>query len=140
MKYLFPVIMLSAILLGACTSTTDTRIFDLGDETQLQRRSYQSRAFETTDKEKVMRATISTLQDLGFVIDQANFNLGTVSATKLDGHRIVITVSIRPKGETMMQVRANAQYNLQPIEDPVHYQNFFNSLEKSLFLAAHAVD
>jgi len=37
-----------------------------------------------------------------------------------------------------MLVRANAQFNVSPIEDPKHYQDFFSSLEKSLFLTAHA--
>jgi len=37
-----------------------------------------------------------------------------------------------------MLVRANAQFNATPVEDPIQYQNFFTSLEKSLFLSAHA--
>jgi hypothetical protein len=34
-------------------------------------------------------------------------------------------------------VRANAQYNLQAIEDPELYQRFFVALSQSMFLAAH---
>lgn len=135
MKFLLAAIMLS--LLFGC-ATTNQRILDSGDETQLQKRSYQSRTFETADKERVLRASISTLQDLGFVIDRADLMLGSVSGTKLDGHQIKITVSVRPKGVDRMLVRANAQFNIAPIEDPKHYQDFFASLEKSLFLTAHA--
>ena len=137
MRYLFTAILLSLSLLSGC-ATTNQRVLDSGDETQLQKRSYQSRIFETADKEKVIRATISTLQDLGFVIDRADLMLGSVSGTKLDGHQIKITVSVRPKGTDRMLVRANAQFNITPIEDPKHYQDFFASLEKSLFLTAHA--
>lgn len=137
MRYLFTAILLSLSLLSGC-ATTNQRVLDSGGETQLQKRSYQSRIFETADKEKVLRATISTLQDLGFVIDRADLMLGSVSGTKLDGHQIKITVSIRPKGTDRMLVRANAQFNITPIEDPKHYQDFFVSLEKSLFLTAHA--
>ena len=137
MRYLFTAIILSLSLLGGC-ATTNQRVLDSGDETQLQKRSYQSRVFDTADKEKVLRATISTLQDLGFVIDRADLMLGSVSGTKLDGHQIKITVSVRPKGTDRMLVRANAQFNITPIEDPKHYQDFFASLEKSLFLTAHA--
>ena len=97
MRYLFTAILLSLSLLSGC-ATTNQRVLDSGDETQLQKRSYQSRIFETADKEKVLRATISTLQDLGFVIDRADLMLGSVSGTKLDGHQIKITVSVRPKG------------------------------------------
>ena len=137
MRYLFTAILLSLSLLSGC-ATTNQRVLDSGDETQLQKRSYQSRIFKTADKEKVLRATISTLQDLGFVIDRADLMLGSVSGTKLDGHQIKITVSVRPKGTDRMLVRANAQFNITPIEDPKHYQDFFASLEKSLFLTAHA--
>ncbi|MGI6637930.1 MAG: hypothetical protein ACOX4Z_02545 [Desulfobulbus sp.] len=126
------------LLAGCALPSTDQRILDTGSESQLQKRSYQSRMFETGDKEKVMRAVISTLQDLGFIIDRADLVLGTVSGTKLDYNQIKITVSVRPRGEGQMLVRANAQFNLHPIEDPQQYQDFFSSLEKSLFLTAHA--
>lgn len=137
MRLLLSAIFVSLSLLSGC-ATTNQRILDSGSETQLQKRSYQSRIFDTADKEKVLRATISTLQDLGFVIDRADLMLGSVSGTKLDGHQIKITVSVRPKGADRMLVRANAQFNVTPIEDPKHYQDFFVSLEKSLFLTAHA--
>jgi len=137
MRFLPFVVVLSLLVVGGC-ATTNQRVLDMGDETQLQKRSYQSRTFETPDKEKVLRAIISTLQDLGFVIDRADLMLGSVSGTKLDGHQIKITVSVRSKGTDRMLVRANAQFNITPIEDPKHYQDFFTSLEKSLFLTAHA--
>lgn len=137
MKLLFPVLMVYALLLSGC-ATTNQRVLDSGGETQLQKRSYQSRIFDTADKEKVLRATISTLQDLGFVIDRADLMLGSVSGTKLDQHQIKITVSVRSKGSDRMLVRANAQFNVTPVEDPKQYQDFFVSLEKSLFLTAHA--
>ena len=137
MKFKLAVVLGAAIVLGGC-ATTNQRVLDSGGETQLQKRSYQSRTFDTADKEKVMRATISTLQDFGFIIDRADMLLGNVSGTKLDVNRIRINVSVRPKGAAQMLVRANAQFNVQPIEDPKHYQDFFASLEKSLFLTAHA--
>ncbi len=131
---------MTAVLLVGCATTTTDRVLDTGDETQLQKRSYQSRIFDTSDKEKVLRAAISTLQDLGFVIDRADLTLGTVSGTKYEGYQIKITVSVRPKGNDRIVVRANAQYNVTPIDDPKQYQDFFASLEKSLFLDAHAVE
>ena len=71
------------------------------------------------------------------MIDRADMTLGTVSGTKYNqGAIIKLTVSARPKGSTQMVVRANGQLNVQPIEDPKAYQDFFSSLEKSLFLTA----
>jgi hypothetical protein len=139
MKLILAITLMAAVLLVGCATTTE-RVLDTGDETQLQKRSYESRIFDTPDKEKVLRAAISTLQDLGFVIDRADLTLGTVSATKLAGYQIKITVSVRPKGNDRMVVRANAQFNVEPIDDPKQYQDFFTSLEKSLFLAAHEVE
>src|SRR5512135_1526136 len=139
MRPMLAITLLVAVLLAGCATTTD-RVLDLGDETQLQKRVYESRIFDTSDKEKVLRATISTLQDLGFVIDRADFILGTVSGTKYERYQTKITVSVRPKGNDRMMVRANAQFNIEPINDPKQYQDFFSSLEKSLFLAAHKAD
>lgn len=121
-----------------CTPTLTDRVLDTGDQTQLQRRAYQSRIFETGDRDRVLRAIISTLQDLGFVIDRADHTLGVVSATKLNVYQLKMTVSARPRGKDAMLVRANAQFNVKPIEEPKPYQDFFSSLEKSLFLTAHA--
>ena len=106
----------------------------------VQLRSIQSKAFDTTDREKTLRTVIATLQDLGFVVDNADAKLGTVSGTKLDGYAVRMTVSTRPRGETQTLVRASAQYNTTPVEDPLPYQQFFAALEKSLFLTAHQVD
>lgn len=136
----------SAIYLGALLTltgcaTTQQHVLDAGDQSQMQRRAYQSRVFDIADKEIVMRGVISTLQDLSFVIERADLVLGSVSGTKIDqGLPVRITVAVRPKGEKQMSVRANAQFNLKPIEDPKPYQDLFTSLEKSLFLTAHLGD
>lgn len=83
---------------------------------------------------------MATLQDLGFVVDNADETLGTVSATKLDRYALRMTVSVRPRGTRQLLVRANAQYQLRSVEDPEPYQQFFAALEKSIFLTAHQVD
>ena len=139
MKRILVIAMMAAALHVGCAPTTE-RVLDADDETQLQKRSYESRIFDTSDKEKVLRAVIWTLQDLGFVIDRADLTLGTVSGTKYEGFLMKITVSARPKGNDRMLVRANAQFNITPVDDPKQYQDFFSSLEKSLFLAGHEAD
>ena len=140
MKPSLSVLLVCTLMLSACaTATTNQRVLDMGDESQLQKRSYQSRIFDTNDKAKTLRTVISTLQDLGFVIERADLVLGSVSGTKLDKqNRARITVSVRKKGSDRMLVRANAQFNVTAIDDPKQYQNFFSSLEKALFLTAHA--
>ena len=130
-------IVLSLLVTGC--ATTQQRLLD-SDSSQVQLRSIQTRAFDTTDKEKTLRTIMSTLQDLGFVIDKADANLGTVSATKLKYYALRMTVTVRPRGETQLLVRANAQYNVKPVTDPEPYQQFFTSLEKAMFLTAHQAD
>lgn len=131
------VIVSASLLLAGCNATMQERVLDTSDKSQLQKRSYQTRVFDTNDKEKVMRGVISTLQDLSFVVERADVMLGTVSGTKFDRQLAIrMTVSVRAKGATQMVVRANGQLNIQPIEDPKAYQDFFASLEKSLFLTA----
>jgi hypothetical protein len=86
-----------------------------------------------------MRTIIATLQDLSFVVENANAALGSVSATKLDGYALRMTVTLRPRGEMQTLVRASAQYNLTSVEDPLPYQQFFEALERAMFLTAHEV-
>jgi len=127
------------LLIALGCATTQQRLLD-SDQSQVQLRSIQSRAFDTTDKSKTLRTVIATLQDLGFVIDKADDVLGTVSATKLNYYALKMTVSVRPRGETQLIVRANAQYALKPVTEPKPYQDFFVALEKAMFLTAHQVD
>lgn len=132
------IVLLSLVLLSGCVSQ-NSHILDTG-ESQLQLRSIQTRVFDTNDRQTVTRNVVATLQDLNFVIDDADADLGTVSATKLSRYQVKITVQVRPKSETQMIVRANARYNLEPIDDPQIYQDFFSALQKSLFLTANAID
>lgn len=134
---LLPVALL-LLVLAACAPSTKA-VMATG-QSAVELRSYQQRAFDTTDKEKTMRTVISTLQDLSFVVDKADLELGTVSATKLSGYQLRMTVTVRPRGATQMLVRANAQFMTQAVEEPKPYQDFFTSLEKAMFLTAHEVD
>jgi hypothetical protein len=128
---------IAAFLLMVCACAPTTRPVLENTDSEVRLRSIQSRVFDTPDQNQTMRAVIATLQDLGFVVDKANASLGIVSATRLSGYVLKMTVSVRARGETQVLVRANAQYNLQAIEDPELYQRFFVALSQSMFLAAH---
>jgi hypothetical protein len=124
----------SLLLICAC-APTNRPVLEAGDS-EVRLRSIQSRVFDTPDENRTMRAVIATLQDLGFVVDKADSSLGILSATRLSGYVLKMTVSVRTRGETQVLVRANAQYNLRAIEDPDLYQRFFVALSQSMFLAA----
>ena len=106
---------------------------------QMKLRSYQSRSFEVTDPSQAMRGVVAALQDLGFIIERANEPMGLVTAARFAEPNYTdvlgITVTVRPQTEGHMMIRANAIYNNKPIEDPKVYQNFFATLERSLFIS-----
>ncbi len=128
-----------SVFLTSCATTTG-KAFET-NESQVKLRAMQTRAFDTTDKKKLMQTVISTMQDLDFVIDKADFVLGSVSGSKFLGNAVVqMTVTVRPRGEKQLLVRANAQYGIKSVEDTATYQDFFTALEKALFLTAQQVD
>ena len=101
----------------------------------------QTRAFDTIDKAKMMRTVISTMQDLDFVIDKADIMLGSVTGSKFFKRTVIVmTVTVRPRGEKQLLVRANALCGIKSVKDAATYQDFFVALEKALFLTAHQVD
>ena len=128
------------VVLTMCSCVGKQKNILQAQESQVKLRSIQSRVFDTNDRRFLLRTIIATLQDLGFVIDDAEETLGTVTATKLKRYVLRVTVSVRPRGDTQMIVRCNAQYNLQTVEDPEPYQQFFTSLSKGLFLEAQQVE
>ncbi len=139
MKILRLLLIVSAIFIVSGCLSQDAKILQSSNQVQL--RSIQTRAFDSTDKVNIVRNVISTLQDLDFVIDKADAELGTVSGTKLSkGSAIKMSVTVRPRNKSQMLVRANARYNVTPITNPAIYQDFFTSLQKSLFLTAQAVE
>jgi len=125
--------------LMACLTSSKTQLLKT-QASQVKLRSIQTRAFNTTDKNLTLRTVIACMQDLGFVVDKADETLGLVSGTKLSGYRLKMTVTVRPRGQKQLLVRANAQYNMEAIEDPAPYHDFFIALEKAMFLTAHNVD
>lgn len=122
--------------LAACQTNSKDQILG-STESQVKLREMQTRVYNTTDNERLLRTIIATMQDLGFVIEKADKELGSITATKLDGYNLKLTATTRPKGKTQTMVRVNATYNIETVEDPEPYQRFFTSLEKAQFLENH---
>ena len=133
-------ILFLSILISACQTDVSNQILS-SQESQVKLRSYQSRVFDTQDKTKILRTVISTLQDLGFVIEKADDNLGSITGVKFVNHQpFRMSVTVRSHGKTQMMVRANAQFQAKAVEEPMIYQDFFSTLSKSMFLTAHEVN
>ncbi len=132
-------IILFAFLISGCTNLNDG-VLDVDGGSQVNLRNLQSRIFETTDKQLVLKNVIATLQDLDFVLDNANKRMGIISATKFYyGREFKATVTVKKHGKKRMIVRLNARYGVDATNDPKIFQDFFNALSKAMFLEANAV-
>ncbi len=127
-----------AVTMAACTAPKPSPQLLAPTEAQTKMRAIQSRTFEVADKLVALRGVMAVLQDLGFVIERANEELGLVTGAKFAEPNfldvVAITVTVRPQEGGKFLVRVNAIYNNVPVEDPEVYQNFFAALERSLFV------
>ena len=73
--FLFVIFFLNLGILG-CASEANIQ------KSQLQIRAYQTKIFDTKDTKLVMKAVVDTLQDEGFIIKNADTDLGIIVATK----------------------------------------------------------
>ena len=67
----------ASLLLGGCETT-----LPVAPKTQLQVREAQSRLYDVSDMKLVMKAVMNTLQDDNFIVQQANVDLGLLTAQK----------------------------------------------------------
>jgi hypothetical protein len=148
----------------------------LSDESQVKIRAAQSRAFDTTDRRRMLAAILSAMQDLDFKVEVLDEDLGVVSGKKyVENEQIYgvdlsyllyrpdallvlnrnartwgpfyhrsnlvrFTATVRKRNDAQLIVRASVQYYLRAVEDPVPYQQFFRTLEQSLFLQGRSVE
>lgn len=134
-----------ALLLAlACTGCQTPQAVILSAKSPVELRAMQTRAFDTSDRPKMVRTIIATLQDLGYNLDKVDAGSGTVSATKLA--ELTMTASVYPRTETQLVVRANAivkaaNVRETQVDDPAFYQqDFFDPLSKAIFLQALQID
>lgn len=132
-----PILALVGLVQG-CTAPQPSQDLLAPTEAQVALRSFQTRTFDITDRKTAMRGVIAALQDLGFIVERANEPLGLVTAARFAEPNFLsvvgVTVTVRPQADGRMMIRANAIFNNTPIEDPKVYQNFFATLERSLFI------
>lgn len=131
---------------------------------QFELRAYQTRDYDVEDHKLVMKAMINALQDLGYIIETAEAELGVVTARKWtnvehtkkavkkaqkEGAVLPANVvtecsaNVSPFGK-QNRVRLTFQQRVQGpdgavmrtslIEDPAFYQEFFSRVDKSVFL------
>lgn len=132
--------------------------------TQLQVREYQTRAYDTKNVKMVMKAVLNVLQDEGFIVKNADSDLGFISATKETdlGSSILVwggteTSESRYRKTSVIETTANisefgdqcrvrvnfikkildntgATMDVDQITDAQFYQDFFSKVDKGIFL------
>lgn len=73
--------LLAALTLTGCAVGIPKEALELPPES-LMLRQQQSRAYETTDEQRMLSASLALLQDLGFNLDEAESKLGVIVASK----------------------------------------------------------
>jgi hypothetical protein len=134
------ILSLALLLLASCTQLTPRDIALEDPARQQQLRTLQTHAFAVDDRIKMLRAVITTLQDLDFVINRADSRLGFISATKLDRYSLEISVLVDHAEPERMLVRVSLPLQSKDLNlfgtrstDDNYYQAFFASLQKNLF-------
>ncbi|HEX9443659.1 MAG TPA: hypothetical protein VGA73_06045 [Candidatus Binatia bacterium] len=109
-------------------------------QSQAELAAIRSRVFASADRQKTLRAVIESLQELGFVVDRADYALLSVSGVKGDQYLLRLTVTVLPQGADRLLVRANARYDATPVLDADPYARFFAALARALALEARPAD
>lgn len=130
-------VLVPILALAACASR-NSAITE--SDSQVHIRQMQTRIYDSLDKSDTLRSVLATLQDLGFVIDTADYEMATITATRLQEYELRVTVTVKDRNNNQLAVRANARVDDQLIDDPHTYQDFFTVLDKAMFLTRHNVD
>jgi len=131
-------ILLAALTIGLSGCMGNSAREAVTGSSQVESRSYQTRDYaiekdSKMSKKFMMQTIITALQDLGFIVEKADQMTGLVSGRKFHNGVINMTVSVSERSQKVV-VRANAQYGLKAVSEPEAYQDFFASLDKTLFL------
>lgn len=148
-KYLPLILLLSFAVTGCETVPKSTK-------TPLELQAIQSKEFET-NKKVAFAATLSVLQDLGYITDSASFETGLITAKSPMQNKfkpfvgqvmsvIKVNAFVEEIATYRTKVRANFvdsryvqnQYGRReeerPIETPDTYQDFFAKVQQGIFV------
>jgi len=75
-------IVLLIFAAGIITMSGCETVKPVGEKTQLELREFQTRTYDQSDMKVVMKAVMNALQDDGFIVQQANVDLGLLTAQK----------------------------------------------------------
>ena len=148
-KNLLAILLLSLVITGCETAPVSTK-------TPLELQAIQSKEFETT-KKIAFAATLSVLQDLGYITDSASFETGLITAKspiketfKPFVGQVMSTTKVTAFIEEITAGRTKVRANFvdsryvqngygrrereNPIETPDTYQDFYTKVQQGIFV------
>ncbi|HIJ72754.1 MAG TPA: hypothetical protein HPP83_01515 [Candidatus Hydrogenedentes bacterium] len=159
-------IFLTAVVAFGCVSNDGP---GQGPATQLDMRHFQTRSYATTDVRMAMKAMLNVLQDLGFMVNSADADLGLITAEKWANIEhtkkavkraqkdevplaasvvLECTANVSVHGD-QCRVRVTFQKKLlgtngavmeaRVVDDAAFYQEFFGKVDKSIFLQREGI-
>lgn len=129
-------ILLIAFISGCASKIDPAKV----KQHQLEVQRMQTAVFETHDRKVVTRGIVAALQDLDFIISEADAEQGLVAAKKFGTYPITMTITTQPISSKQILIHAIAQSNLKTLEDRALYEQFFATVEKYLPLVSRAGD
>lgn len=133
--FLFSVFALTFLISGCVVIDKQRTTPPQPQQTQLQKRQYQQREFDSADVKQVMKAVLSVLQDDGFIVKNAVVDLGFLSAIKETQISGGSSSSSRPSSassddfwESIFRAmgRGNSRSTSRTNAEPVRYEKFKN--------------
>ena len=91
-----------------------------------------SREFASDDLLRAQRLAIAALQDLGFALESADAERGTLVASRLDAYALRVTVTLRAANETAVSASVATDLGGAPIADPRAAEAFFAAFAAQL--------
>ena len=148
-KNLLVMLLLSLVITGCQTAPVSTK-------TPLELQAIQSKEFETT-KKVAFAASLSVLQDLGYISDSASFETGLITAKSPMKNKFVpfvgkvmTTMKVNVFVEEITAGRTKVRINFldsryvqngygrqeeeRPVETPEMYQDFYSKVQQGIFV------
>ena len=152
MKFKKILLIILCLVLSNCVMVSAAQTNNK-QQTQLEKRQFQTRSYEGISQTIAMKAMLNVLQDEGNIVDNANPLLGfivgnkevnargkkgsiicqteaTVNVTEI-GKNVKIRINIKEK---WINAYGNAQ-DIVELQDEKSYQELFSKVDKALFIA-----
>ena len=127
---------------GACKTPPPKPNLALKPEA-LAQRQMETRRFDTSDELKLLRASLTVLQDQGFQLDEMESALGVIAATGSGPPWYAISLVsrrlTRDGSAVVLRVTFQTRYPGGRVKQPAVYQQFFIRLSEVVALDAEAL-